>query len=63
MDAQTPEPDDVSCAAGGGGKQMDEFERIFAPPSDTPFAARYDAQCHCGTVRYHVYADPVDAKI
>ncbi|MCG8546828.1 MAG: GFA family protein [Alphaproteobacteria bacterium] len=42
---------------------MDDFERIFAPPSDTPFAARYDAQCHCGTVRYHVYADPVDAKI
>ena len=30
---------------------------------DTSFVADYAAECHCGTVRYEVRADPVDAKI
>ncbi|MDH3644909.1 MAG: GFA family protein [Gammaproteobacteria bacterium] len=30
---------------------------------DASFIARYQANCHCGAVRYEVGADPVDAKI
>ena len=42
---------------------MDEFEKLFRRSNDTDFEARYEASCHCGTVRYQVAADPVDAKI
>ena len=42
---------------------MDEFEALFLRPDDTDFKARYEASCHCGTVRYSVSCDPVDAKI
>ncbi len=42
---------------------MGEFEKLFARSGDTDFEARYEASCHCGSVRYHVGSDPVDAKI
>ena len=42
---------------------MDEFGKLFLRSDDTNFEARYEASCHCGTVRYHVSSDPVDAKI
>lgn len=42
---------------------MDEFERLFARSDDLGFEVRYEASCHCGSVRYQVCADPVDAKI
>ncbi len=42
---------------------MDEFEKLFVRSDDTNFEARYEASCHCGTIRYHVSSDPVDAKI
>ena len=42
---------------------MDEFEKLFAPSAHDEFEARYEARCHCGTVRYQVSAEPVDAKI
>ena len=42
---------------------MDEFEKLFVRSDDTNFEAKYEASCHCGTVRYHVSSDPVDAKI
>ncbi len=42
---------------------MDEFEKLFAPSDDANFESKYEASCHCGTVRYHVRSDPVDAKI
>ena len=42
---------------------MDEFEKLFARADCTNFTAKYEASCHCGTVRYHVCSDPVDAKI
>ena len=42
---------------------MDEFEKLFVRSDDTNYEARYEASCHCGTVRYCVSSDPVDAKI
>ncbi len=42
---------------------MDEFERLFGRADDAPSTAKYRAHCQCGTVRYAVSADPVDAKI
>ena len=42
---------------------MDDFEELFAHSDDAGFLPRYEARCHCGTVRYQVSADPVDAKI
>ena len=41
---------------------MSEFEELFSR-SDEDFEVKYAAGCHCGTVRYHVSSDPVDAKI
>jgi hypothetical protein len=35
----------------------------YASPTDAAFVVRYRARCHCGSVRYEVGADPVDAKI
>ncbi len=35
----------------------------YASADDDSFKARYWASCHCGSVRYEVSADPVDAKI
>jgi hypothetical protein len=42
---------------------MDAFRELYARSGDMDFEARYEARCHCGTVRYQVCADPVDAKI
>ena len=42
---------------------MDEFERLYACSHGGSFELRHEASCHCGAVRYHVCADPVDAKI
>ena len=42
---------------------MDEFAKLFAGFDDTDFEPKYEASCHCGTVRYQVCADPVDAKV
>ena len=43
------------------------MENSFGPDytslEDTVFIAKYQASCFCGTVRYEVSADPVDAKI
>jgi len=46
-----------------GNGHMDAFEKLFARSDDRNFEAKYRARCHCGTVRYEVCADPVDAKI
>ena len=35
----------------------------YASVEDAAFVAKYRAQCHCGTVRYEVSEDPVDAKL
>jgi len=42
---------------------MEDFVKLCARSTDTNIEARYKARCHCGTVRYHVSSDPVDAKI
>ena len=42
---------------------MTEFERLYAARGGERFAAKYEASCHCGAVRYQVRADPVDAKL
>ena len=42
---------------------MNEFEEIYSHQRDAGFATRYEARCQCGTVRYEVCADPLDAKI
>lgn len=39
------------------------FGPEYASPDDATFIAKYRAACFCGTVRYEVNADPVDAKI
>ncbi len=39
------------------------FGPDYASLKDTGFVAKYQASCFCGTVRYEVNADPVDAKI
>jgi hypothetical protein len=43
------------------------MENLFGPDyaslEDTKFVVTYQASCFCGTVRYEVGADPVDAKI
>lgn len=35
----------------------------YASPDDPTFIPKYRASCFCGSVRYEVNADPVDAKI
>jgi hypothetical protein len=35
----------------------------YASVDDPSFIAKYGARCRCGTVRYDVGADPVDAKM
>lgn len=42
---------------------MNEFEKLYLHPDDAEFEAKYEASCHCGTVRYQVSSDPVDSKI
>ena len=42
---------------------MTAIERLYAARGGERFAPRYKASCYCGAVRYHVRADPVDAKI
>ena len=39
------------------------FGPEYASPDDAAFIPKYRAVCFCGTVRYEVNADPVDAKI
>lgn len=39
------------------------FGPEYASLDDAAFLPRYRAACFCGTVRYEVSADPVDAKI
>ena len=46
-----------------GRTPVDKFETLFFRSGDQSFEAKYEASCHCRTVRYHVSADPVDAKI
>jgi len=40
-----------------------EFGSEYGSIGDTSFVAKYEARCHCQSVRYEVRADPVDAKI
>jgi hypothetical protein len=40
-----------------------EFDTNYASAEDKDFIAKYHARCQCGSVRYEVRADPVDAKI
>ncbi len=40
-----------------------QFGPEYASMEDTEFIAKYKAACFCGTVRYEVSTDPVDAKI
>lgn len=42
---------------------MEEFKKLFAHSDDARCESRYEASCHCGTIRYEVCSDPVDAKI
>ena len=44
-----------------GGKNRLGLE--YASLKDAAFILKYKAACFCGTVRYEVSADPVDAKI
>lgn len=39
------------------------FGPEYASLEDPSFVPKYSAACFCGTVRYEVSADPVDAKI
>lgn len=39
------------------------FGPEYGAMEDPAFVAKYEAACFCGTVRYEVSADPVDAKI
>jgi hypothetical protein len=39
------------------------FGPEYASLDDAAFIPKYSATCFCGTVRYEVSADPVDAKI
>ena len=39
------------------------FGEKYASVDDKNFTVKYRATCYCGTVRYEVQADPVDAKI
>jgi len=41
----------------------DRFGPEYASLDDAAFIPKYRAACFCGTVRYEVSADPVDAKI
>jgi hypothetical protein len=41
----------------------DTFGPEYATIQDEDFVPKYQASCYCGTVRYEVCADPVDAKI
>ena len=41
----------------------DGFGPDYASPHDEMFVPKYTASCYCGTVRYEVCAEPVDAKI
>jgi hypothetical protein len=40
-----------------------EFGPAYASLHDESFVPKYRARCNCGSVRYEVRADPVDAKI
>jgi len=42
---------------------MSDLGPDYAAQEDETFVIRYRARCYCGTVRYEVGADPVDAKI
>ena len=46
-----------------GVKHSLNFDSAYSSPDDKSFIAKYRARCHCGSVRYEVRADPVDAKI
>ncbi len=39
------------------------FGPEYASPDDSSFTPKYRATCFCGSVRYEVSADPVDAKL
>ena len=41
---------------------MTDLDAAYAAADDPNFVVKYRAQCHCGTVRYEVCADPLDAK-
>lgn len=41
----------------------DRLSAEYASPADPAFVVRYRARCHCGTVRYEVCAEPLDAKL
>ncbi len=42
---------------------MTGLERLYGPRAGERFVARHAASCQCRAVRYHVCADPADAKI
>ena len=42
---------------------MRELGDPYPSADDERFKVRYRASCHCGSIRYEVSADPVDAKI
>ena len=39
------------------------FGSAYSSPDDANFVAKYRARCHCGSARYEVRAEPVDAKV
>ena len=39
------------------------FGPEYASPEDASFIPKYQAACFCGSVRYEVNAEPVDAKL
>ena len=58
----------LSFCGGGSALSIEGFSAFGLGPGygsaeDEGFIAKYRARCHCGSVRYEVCADPVDAKI